>query len=151
MREFMREEIEPWDELEALRRKSQQPCENCPNPEKIKVMNEGDLKAPDDWEKPQKILVILAHPDDPEFFCGATLARWARAGHEIHYFLLTGGDKGFNDPQATAGHIRKTRRAEQEAAAAIIGVRTVRFLGLEDGYLVPSIELRREVVRPSAR
>jgi LmbE family N-acetylglucosaminyl deacetylase len=110
-------------------------------------MNEGDLKAPDDWEKPQKVLVILAHPDDPEFFCGATLARWARAGHEIHYFLLTGGDKGFNDPQATAGHIRKTRRAEQEAAAAIIGVRTVRFLGLEDGYLVPSIELRREVVR----
>jgi hypothetical protein len=37
VREFMREEIEPWDELEALRRKSQQPCENCPNPEKSKL------------------------------------------------------------------------------------------------------------------
>ena len=39
------------------------------------------------WETPQRILVVLAHPDDPEFFCGATLAKWARAGHEIVYYL----------------------------------------------------------------
>jgi Uncharacterized proteins, LmbE homologs len=50
-------------------------------------------ERPDSWDTLQKILVILAHPDDPEFFCGATLARWARAGHEIHYLLLTCGDK----------------------------------------------------------
>src|SRR5258706_14115368 len=49
----------------------------------------------DHWEASQKILVILAHPDDPEFFCDATLARWARAGHEITYYLLTCGVKGF--------------------------------------------------------
>jgi len=104
-------------------------------------------QAPDSWETPQKILVILAHPDDPEFFCGATLARWARAGHEIHYLLLTCGDKGFDDPTATSDHICAVRQAEQNAAAAIIGVKTVRFLDHEDGYLVPSIELRREVVR----
>ena len=104
-------------------------------------------QAPDSWEKPRKILVILAHPDDPEFFCGATLARWARAGHEIHYLLLTCGDKGFDDPAATSDHICGVRQAEQKAAAAIIGVKTVRFLDQEDGYLVPSIELRREVVR----
>jgi LmbE family N-acetylglucosaminyl deacetylase len=104
-------------------------------------------QAPDSWETPQKILVILAHPDDPEFFCGATLARWARAGHEIHYLLLTCGDKGFDDPTATSNHICAVRQAEQNAAAAIIGVKTVRFLDHEDGYLVPSIELRREVVR----
>jgi LmbE family N-acetylglucosaminyl deacetylase len=105
------------------------------------------VQAPDSWETPQKILVILAHPDDPEFFCGATLARWARAGHEIHYLLLTCGDKGFDDPTATSDHICAVRQAEQNAAAAIIGVKTVRFLDHEDGYLVPSIELRREVVR----
>ncbi len=110
-------------------------------------MNEEIAQAPDAWEKPQRILVILAHPDDPEFFCGATLARWARAGHEIHYFLLTYGDKGFDDPTATAEHISEVRHAEQEAAAAIIGVKSVRFLGKEDGYLVPSLELRKEVVR----
>jgi LmbE family N-acetylglucosaminyl deacetylase len=104
-------------------------------------------QAPDSWETPQKILVILAHPDDPEFFCGATLARWARAGHEIHYLLLTCGDKGFDDPTATSDHICAVRQAEQNAAAAIIGVKTVRFLAYKDGYLVPSVELRREVVR----
>jgi LmbE family N-acetylglucosaminyl deacetylase len=103
--------------------------------------------APDTWEKPQKILVILAHPDDPEFFCGATLARWARAGHEIHYFLLTCGDKGFDDVHATAEQICRTRHTEQKAAADIIGVKSVRFLDQEDGYLVPSLDLRREVVR----
>ena len=50
------------------------------------------------WSAPQKILVILAHPDDPEFFCGTTLARWANAGHKITYHLLICGDKGSHDP-----------------------------------------------------
>jgi LmbE family N-acetylglucosaminyl deacetylase len=110
-------------------------------------MSEDSAPAPDAWDTPQKILVILAHPDDPEFFCGASLARWARAGHEIHYFLLTCGDKGFDDPTASAETICGVRHAEQDAAAAIIGVKSVRFLDQEDGYLVPSIPLRREVVR----
>jgi len=110
-------------------------------------MSNDNPNAPDEWEKPQKVLVILAHPDDPEFFCGASLARWARAGHEIHYLLLTCGDKGFDDIHASADQICKTRQAEQNAAAAIIGVKSVRFLDLEDGFLVPSIDLRREVVR----
>ncbi len=110
-------------------------------------MSEDNQINPDDWETPQKILVILAHPDDPEFFCGATLARWARAGHEIHYFLLTCGDKGYEDPNASSNQICTIRHVEQNAAAAIIGVKSVQFLDLEDGYLMPSIELRREVVR----
>jgi LmbE family N-acetylglucosaminyl deacetylase len=109
-------------------------------------MNDEQPKAPDAWEKTQKILVILAHPDDPEFFCGATLARWARAGHEIHYFLLTCGDKG-GGPDVTPDQLCVLRHAEQNAAAAVIGVKSVRFLDLEDGYLVPSLDLRREVVR----
>ena len=110
-------------------------------------MTEEKKEEPGIWGQPQKILVILAHPDDPEFFCGGTLARWARAGHTIHYFLLTCGDKGFEDPDAPAEQICAIRHAEQQAAAAAIGAREVRFLDLEDGYLVPSLELRREVVR----
>jgi LmbE family N-acetylglucosaminyl deacetylase len=102
---------------------------------------------PDNWNKHQIILVILAHPDDPEFFCGATLVRWAKAGHEIHYLLLTYGDKGFNDPAATPEQICATRTAEQNAAAAIVGAKSVRFLDQKDGLLVPTIGLRREVVR----
>jgi len=81
------------------------------------------------------------------FFCGASLARWARAGHEIHYLLLTSGDKGFDDATATGEHICEVRHAEQNAAAAIIGVKSVQFLDQEDGYLIPSIALRKEIVR----
>lgn len=107
-------------------------------------------ETPDSWKPPQKILVILAHPDDPEFFCGATLARWARAGHEIHYFLLTCGDKGGNGKVSSA-ELCQIRQVEQKHAAKVIGVKSVEFLGLEDGYLVPTLELRREVVRAIRR
>ncbi|MGD0611699.1 MAG: PIG-L deacetylase family protein [Anaerolineales bacterium] len=110
-------------------------------------MNAKPGPSPDSWEGPQKILVILAHPDDPEFFCGATLARWTKAGHTIHYFLLTCGDKGFADADATPEQICAVRHAEQNAAASVLGVQEVRFLDLPDGYLVPTLELRREVVR----
>ena len=109
-------------------------------------MSEDSKKAPDAWEKSQKILVILAHPDDPEFFCGGTLARWARAGHELHYLLLTNGNKG-GGPEMTTDQLNTIRKLEQQKAAAIIGARSVRFLDLEDGYLVPTMKLRREIVR----
>ncbi|HEX7621731.1 MAG TPA: PIG-L deacetylase family protein [Anaerolineales bacterium] len=109
-------------------------------------MSAGSQIAPDSWEKPQNILVILAHPDDPEFFCGATLARWAKAGHAIDYYLLTNGDKG-GGPEVTPEQLVPLRQAEQQKAAAIIGARSVVFLDKEDGYLVPNLELRREMVR----
>jgi len=110
-------------------------------------MSEANPKAADAWKTPQKILVILAHPDDPEFFCGATLARWAKAGHAITYFLLTCGDKGFEDPKALPEEICGIRHREQHAAAKVIGVKSIRFLDLPDGVLVPTLDLRREVVR----
>jgi LmbE family N-acetylglucosaminyl deacetylase len=103
--------------------------------------------SPDNWPTPQKILVILAHPDDPEFFCGATLTRWARAGHTIDYTLLTCGDKGANDRLTDPAWLCGTRHEEQRAAAQVIGARNVRFMDLPDGYLEPSIPLRREITR----
>ena len=104
----------------------------------------------DSWDAPQNILVVLAHPDDPEFFCGATLAKWGRAGHRITYQLLTCGDKGFNDStpaDMTPEALCAIRHAEQLAAAKVIGVQEVNFMDCADGYLVPTIELRRDVVR----
>lgn len=106
------------------------------------------------WESPQHILVILAHPDDPEFFCGATLAKWARQGHRITYLLLTCGDKGFNpttDPGMTPARLCAIRHEEQHAAAKIIGAESVHILDHPDGYLVPDLNLRREVVREIRR
>ena len=104
----------------------------------------------DAWNIPQHILVILAHPDDPEFFCGATLARWARAGHRITYQLLTCGDKGFNEStsaEMTPDVLCAIRQEEQLAAAKIIGVDAVHFMDCHDGYLVPDLDLRRDIVR----
>jgi LmbE family N-acetylglucosaminyl deacetylase len=112
------------------------------------TLKKDEMDAPDlSWPEQQKILVILAHPDDPEFFCGATLARWALAGHEIRYCLLTCGDKGTNDPELGPQELCKMRHAEQQAAGAHFGVTEIRWLNLPDGYLVPSLELRREIVR----
>jgi LmbE family N-acetylglucosaminyl deacetylase len=101
------------------------------------------------WPEKQRILVILAHPDDPEFFCGATLARWAKAGHEISYTLLTCGDKGRNDNNRhiPGDQLCALRHTEQRAAADVLGVKEVHFLEREDGTLVPDLDLRREVVR----
>jgi len=109
-------------------------------------MNADNPQFSDVWENTQKILVILAHPDDPEFFCGATLVRWSKAGHEIHYCILTCGDKG-GEPSLTSEQLCIIRHEEQLKAAAVIGVKSVRFLDYEDGYLLPTIDLRRDVVR----
>jgi LmbE family N-acetylglucosaminyl deacetylase len=109
---------------------------------------------PENWDSPKSILVILAHPDDPEFFCGATLARWAREGHQITYVLMTGGDKGFNPathPEMTLEKLCGIRHVEQNNAAKVIGAKAVHFLDLADGYLVPSLDLRRDVVREIRR
>jgi LmbE family N-acetylglucosaminyl deacetylase len=108
---------------------------------------EPDGSEPDHWEKPQRILVVLAHPDDPEFFCGATIARWTAAGHEVSYCLLTCGDKGTKDRALSPEQLCQLRRSEQQAAANLLGVKKVRFLNYPDGYLVPDLNLRRDITR----
>ncbi|MHB8778415.1 MAG: PIG-L deacetylase family protein [Anaerolineales bacterium] len=110
--------------------------------------------TPDTWATPQNILVILAHPDDPEFFCGATLVRWARAGHSITYILLTCGDKGFHPtthPEMTPENLCGIRHQEETNAAQVIGANPPLFLDLPDGYLIPSLDLRRDIVREIRR
>ena len=100
-----------------------------------------------DWQTPQKILVILAHPDDPEFFMGATIARWTKSGHKVVYYLLTRGDKGTQDRNVHPEDLMQIREKEQWAAAQILGVSEVHFLANPDGFLAPSLELRRDVTR----
>ena len=102
---------------------------------------------PESWATAQKILVILAHPDDPEFFCGASVARWISSGHEVDYCLLTCGDKGTKDKSLEANQLCMIRQGEQQKAAEILGVHKVRFLNYPDGYLVADLELRRSITR----
>jgi len=103
--------------------------------------------APDGWESPQKILIVLAHPDDPEFFCGATTARWVRAGHQVSYCIITCGDKGTKELSIGSGELCSIRQEEQRAAAKVLGVVEVKFLNYPDGYLMPDISLRRDITR----
>ena len=105
------------------------------------------LEISDRWEIPQRILIVLAHPDDPEFFCGASVARWTKAGHHVEYCLLTCGDKGTKDRSIATRELCSLRQEEQRAAAAVLGVNNIHFLNYEDGYLVPSLDLRRDITR----
>ncbi len=99
------------------------------------------------WQEPKRILVVLAHPDDPEFFCGATIARWTDGGHQVVYGLLTCGDKGASDPDTLPGELCGDRIQEQRNAAAVLGVHEIHFLDFPDGGLVPDLTLRKAVTR----
>ena len=93
----------------------------------------------------ERVLVVLAHPDDPEFYCGGTVARWSAEGREVRYCLLTRGDKGADGSDADPEEMARTREKEQRAAAEVLGVRDVEFLNYPDGYLVPDLKLRKDV------
>lgn len=102
---------------------------------------------PENWKYKQEILVILAHPDDPEFFCGGMIARWVALGHHVSYCLMTAGQRGFKDESMNVMTMAGIRKQEQLEAAARLGVRNVKFLDHLDGELVPSIELREEIIK----
>ena len=51
-----------------------------------------------DEQRPRRVMVAVAHPDDAEFGCAGTVARWAAEGQEIIFVLGTSGDKGSDDP-----------------------------------------------------
>jgi len=99
------------------------------------------------WFSPQSILVILAHPDDPEFFCGGSIALWTSQGHTVDYCLFTRGDKGVNGKLVDPAELAQTREVEQRAAADVLGVRSIEFLDYADGYLVPDLNARRDIVQ----
>ena len=105
------------------------------------------MEYDENWEGIKDILVVLAHPDDPEFFLGGSIARWVAKGHHIRYLLLTKGDKGAQDGSLNFDMIIKTRITEQRNAAKYLGVKSVKFLDYEDGYILPDLELRKMIVR----
>jgi LmbE family N-acetylglucosaminyl deacetylase len=94
----------------------------------------------------RRVLTIFAHPDDAETAAGGALLRWAEEGWEIVLCLITDGDKGTSDPNDTREAVVERRRIEQERAAARLGAEVIR-LGYEDGVLLPSLDLRRDLVR----
>jgi LmbE family N-acetylglucosaminyl deacetylase len=92
-----------------------------------------------------RVMVIGAHPDDPEFGCAGTVIKWAQAGKKITYVLLTSGDKGSRDPGVRPGQLAAMREVEQRAAAQEMGVEQVVFLRYPDGILENTLDLRRRL------
>jgi LmbE family N-acetylglucosaminyl deacetylase len=96
---------------------------------------------------PKTAMTIFAHPDDAEFSCSATVAKWAKAGCEITYVLCTSGNVGTHDGRYTKASLKKVREREQRNACKVLGVKHVEFLRHNDGQLVADLKLRRELVR----
>lgn len=94
----------------------------------------------------QRVLAFAAHPDDLDFGAAGTVAAMTSAGVEVQYCIMTDGDAGGFDDRDPAETVR-LRHEEQRVAAARVGVSTVHFMGERDGYLEPSHDVMRQVVR----
>lgn len=95
--------------------------------------------------------VLFAHPDDGDFMCGGTVARWASEGTEVHYLVITDGSAGDNRPGAVREQVATVREHEQRDAASVLGVASVTFLGFRDGELEVNLSTRRAVARELRR
>ena len=99
----------------------------------------------------ERVLVVVSHPDDAEFGAGPTIALLAKRGARIDYVVTTDGAKGTEDPAVAPEELSATRRAEQRAAADLLGVTDIVHFDYPDGYLQPTLELRRDITRQIRR
>jgi LmbE family N-acetylglucosaminyl deacetylase len=95
----------------------------------------------------ERVLVVVAHPDDLDFGAAGTIATWTDAGIAVSYCVITDGDAGGFDPAVPRSAIGGIRQAEQRAAAKAVGVDDVVFLGYPDGRLEVTMDLRRDISR----
>ena len=96
---------------------------------------------------PCDILTIIAHPDDAEFGAAGSIAAWTAEGKTVVYVVCTGGGKGTSDRNLSPADLERIRQQEQRAAASVLGVSEVVFLGMEDQGLEDTREFRETLVR----
>lgn len=98
-------------------------------------------------EEIKRVLVVMAHPDDCDFGAGGTIAQWTDQGIEVSYCIITNGDQGGEESGIPLEEMAKVRQKEQRDAGAALGVSEITYLNYRDGWLMPSIELRKEIVK----
>ena len=98
-----------------------------------------------------RAMVIMAHADDAEWTCAATMAKMCAEGWEVVLVLCTDGSKGSDDPEMTSESLAKIRAEEQRESGRILGLKDVVFLGYPDSYLEPTLQLRRDLAREIRR
>lgn len=96
---------------------------------------------------PERFLAIAAHPDDLDFGAAGTTASLVAAGHEVVYCLVTSGEAGGSDNTISRTQMAEIRQQEQTAAAKVVGVDQLHFLGFPDGAVVADLELRKAISR----
>jgi LmbE family N-acetylglucosaminyl deacetylase len=97
-------------------------------------------------EVPARVLAVYAHPDDADVACGGTLARWSKAGSEVHLVVCTDGGRGSRDPNRDVADLARQRAGELDEAAAAVGLAAHHVLGFPDGELEDSEAFRAELV-----
>ncbi|MDQ1434067.1 MAG: hypothetical protein QOF59_883 [Actinomycetota bacterium] len=95
----------------------------------------------------ERVLAVVAHPDDIDFGWAGSVAVMTDAGIEVAYCLVTDGDAGGAETGTPREEMAALRRDEQRAAAAIVGVHELHFLGYADGRVEPTLDLRRDITR----
>ena len=95
----------------------------------------------------KRVLVVMAHPDDCDFGAGGTIAQWTSQGIEVSYCIITNGDQGGEESGIPVEDMAKVRQQEQRDAGKALGVTQITYLNYRDGWLMPSIELRKEIVK----
>ena len=95
---------------------------------------------------PKNVLIITAHPDDPDFGAAGTVANWTTSGVQVAYLIVTDGSKGSEDPNMTSERLSTIRKNEQQNAAKVVGVNDVHFLDFPDGQIFNTTELRERIV-----
>lgn len=94
-----------------------------------------------------RILIVVAHPDDLDFGCAGSTAAWTAADHNVIYCLVTDGEAGGFDEAVSRSEMARIRRKEQTAAAGVVGVTELHFLGFPDGRVEAGLDLRRAISR----
>lgn len=95
----------------------------------------------------KRVLVVMAHPDDCDFGAGGTIAQWSAKGIQVSYCIITNGDQGGEESGIPLEDMAQVRQKEQRDAGAELGVSDITYLNYRDGWLMPSIELRKEIVK----
>lgn len=95
-----------------------------------------------------RYLVIEAHPDDLVFFCGGTVAKLLKEGHEIHVLTVTDGQQGTLNPKyGNENQLAQTMRFEHARACAVHRIKNITHLGMPNHFLEPTQQLREVITR----
>ena len=112
-----------------------------------KPPDRGEARETAHGDRPERLLVIVAHPDDADFGAAATVAKWVREGTVARLVCCTSGDAGADDARTDPLELARRREDEQRAASRVVGYEGVDFLHRPDGALENDLALREQLVR----